>query len=94
MFSNQKDLRPERLLQGATEIGLQRQSFATCLTDTRHASKVREMTDRARQFGVVGTPTFFVGRREAESKVRVTETITGIQDVSKIEQSILRVLGR
>ncbi|MFC1787753.1 DsbA family protein [Patescibacteria group bacterium] len=60
LYINQSDLRVEKLIQYAREIGLNDQSFATCLKSGRYTNEVLEDYQAGLEAGVRGTPTFII----------------------------------
>ena len=60
VYTNQINLSEERLLQVAQEVGMDLESFATCLLSGKHAGEVRQDYQEGIEAGVRGTPTFFV----------------------------------
>ncbi len=57
---NQGAFSRENLKQFATELGLDREAFETCLDSGRYTSIVRSETSIARSLGVRGTPTSLI----------------------------------
>ena len=50
--------------QQAATLGLNAESFGTCLASERHDASIRQATQAGADLGVSGTPTFFInGRR-------------------------------
>jgi len=47
--------------QYANEIQLEEETFASCLTNGKHIDEIRKDLDDGRDYGVSGTPGFFVG---------------------------------
>ncbi len=45
----------------ATEIGLNQDAFATCLTNEEKSAKIEELSAEAKDYNVQGAPTIFIG---------------------------------
>jgi len=45
---------------GATKLGIKNESFDACIAENKYAGKIKAQTDEALEFGVNGTPAFFV----------------------------------
>lgn len=66
LYEAQPAFSPEALLGYAVKVGLDRDTFATCVQGRRGRAAVERDVAEARALGVTGTPTFFVnGRRLA-----------------------------
>ncbi len=63
-YQKQSDLRVPALEGYAAQLGLNTQQFDECLTSGRMKSRVQQDIADGKALGVVGTPTFFVGRQE------------------------------
>ena len=50
--------------QYATEIQLDQETFDSCLSSGKHIEEIRKDVDDGRDYGVTGTPGFFVGNDE------------------------------
>lgn len=50
--------------QYAKEIELEEETFESCLTNGKHVDEIRKDLDDGREYGVTGTPGFFVGNDE------------------------------
>lgn len=47
--------------QYATELGLSSENFDTCFTSTKYSDEIREDFQNGANYGVTGTPAFFIG---------------------------------
>ena len=63
LFENQKALQVDQLKAHAASIGLDGDSFATCLDSGKFASEVKADFRDGAEAGVTGTPAFFVNGR-------------------------------
>ena len=55
---------PITLTQYAADLGIQTESFETCLESEEMANEVKKDVSDAARYGSTGTPTFFVGNEE------------------------------
>ncbi len=55
---------PITLTQYAADLGIQTESFETCLESEEMANEVKKDVSDAKRYGSTGTPTFFVGTEE------------------------------
>lgn len=70
-----------RLQEIAASIGLEQESFSSCLDSDRHRLFVREAIQRAQRDGVRGTPTFFInGQQVYPSYEAMFETIRSLME--------------
>ncbi|MCD6109543.1 thioredoxin domain-containing protein [bacterium] len=64
LMDNQADLKdkkvPDFIDDGAKKLGIKNKSFDTCISENKYADKIKAQTDEALEFGVNGTPGFFV----------------------------------
>jgi protein-disulfide isomerase len=60
LFQNQDKLTVPDLKRHATSLGLDAQSFSTCLDSSRHAADWKRTMALGQGYGVSGTPAFFV----------------------------------
>ena len=53
--------------------GMTREAFDKCLSNQTIIAGLTEVKQRGRQFGVIGTPTFFINGRKAQGEVTFEE---------------------
>jgi protein-disulfide isomerase len=70
----------ENLKRFAQGLGLDTESFGTCLDSKRYLSKLEADADEARRRGVSSTPTFFVGQTEIEGAKSYADFKKAIDD--------------
>jgi protein-disulfide isomerase len=78
MFQNQQQLAVESLKAKAAELGLNAESFGSCLDTGKFASKVAEDMEAGSAAGVSGTPALFINGRFINGAVpleQITEVI-------------------
>jgi len=87
LFAQQKQLDEALLLETAKRIGLNAEIFAYCL-DGEAAPLVSEQATVARQLGISGTPTFFVGTVLPDGRIKVAERLSGAQPLQRFEKAL------
>lgn len=60
-----QEVRPDAIYKIAAQTGMTRQAFDACLANTEIEEGLRMVKQRGREFGVSGTPTFFVNGKKA-----------------------------
>ena len=63
LFAQEKGLSPESLLAYAQETGLREEAFRECLEDEETSKVVQDDMQRGAEYGVRGTPAFFINGR-------------------------------
>jgi len=74
------DFTIENLKQFAEELGLDTESFNSCLDSEEYMDKLAADVDEARRRGVNSTPTFFVGQTEVVGAKPYSDFKTAIED--------------
>ena len=82
LFKRSPRFPPDTLKVIARQLGLNMASFEQCLTSGKKESVIQKDMDDARQYGVQGTPTFFVNGR----------IVVGAQPLSVFQGEIDRAL--
>jgi protein-disulfide isomerase len=67
------DVRPDAIFAVAKSSGMTRETFDKCLSNQTIIDGLNEVKQRGRQFGVIGTPTFFINGRKAQGEVTFEE---------------------
>ena len=75
----------------AADLGLDGPGFERCLTDRHVAADVERDLTSARDLGVSGTPTFFIGIRQAGGMLKVLERIGGARPLQDFRIAIERI---
>jgi protein-disulfide isomerase len=89
LFANQKGLGLQQLSTYAEVIGLDTQKFTDCLDNGKFGAKVRKDLADAKQVGVNGTPTFFVGLTDPKgSEIKAVKKIVGAQNFAAFKAAI------
>jgi protein-disulfide isomerase len=68
-----QDVRPDAIYAVAKSSGMARETFDKCLSNQTIIDGLTEVKQRGRQFGVIGTPTFFINGRKAQGEVTYDE---------------------
>jgi protein-disulfide isomerase len=68
-----QDVRLDAIFSVAKSGGLSRETFDNCLSNQTMIDGLNEVKQRGRQFGVIGTPTFFINGRKAQGEVTFEE---------------------
>jgi protein-disulfide isomerase len=68
-----QEVRPDAIYSVAKSSGMSRETFDKCLSNQTIIEGLIEVKQRGRQFGVIGTPTFFVNGRKAQGAVTYEE---------------------
>jgi protein-disulfide isomerase len=68
-----QEVRPDAIYSVAKGSGMSRETFDKCLTNQTIIDGLTEVKQRGRQFGVIGTPTFFINGRKAQGEVTFEE---------------------
>jgi protein-disulfide isomerase len=68
-----QDIRPDALYTVAKSSGMSREAFDKCLSNQTIIDGLTEVKQRGRQFGVIGTPTFFANGRKAQGEITFEE---------------------
>jgi len=90
-FADQAGLDSARMSSAVKEIGLDPTQFSACMG--RDAASVVQLDqDSGQPLGITGTPTFFVGIIQSDSRVRLTERLGGAMPLQKFETSLDKAL--
>ena len=68
-----QEVRPDAIYSVAKASGMTRETFDKCLSNQVIIDGLTEVKQRGRQFGVIGTPTFFINGRKAQGEVTFDE---------------------
>jgi protein-disulfide isomerase len=63
LFANQSKLQVAELKGHATALGLDAEAFNQCLDSGKHASELQRDVEQGADYGVTGTPAFFINGR-------------------------------
>lgn len=88
IFKTPGDLGDAHLASVAADVGVNRTSFASCMTGT--IARIGADADLAASLGIAGTPTFIVGRANGDSVVPVS-IMTGAKKTADFESAIRAV---
>lgn len=88
LFTNQQALGAADLPKHAGTLGLEPGKFQECLDKAAHAGEVRRDLAEGTKAGVRGTPTFFLGVIEDNSKIRVVKRIVGAHPYATFKAAV------
>lgn len=71
-----QEVRPEAIMKVAAQVGLTSAQYDACVKDVALIEGLKQIKDRGRDLGVIGTPNFFVGNKLVKSVVGTTELRT------------------
>ena len=93
MFSNQQALQPEALEKHAEALGLDVQTFKTCVDSGKYAAKVEAGLKDGQKVGVTGTPAFVLGYTQADgTEVKAVKFLSGAQPFNSFKEQIDKLL--
>jgi protein-disulfide isomerase len=75
--------------QYAAGLGLNTASFNSCLDSSKYSDKIQKQSSLGSQYGVSGTPTFYIGNQKAGYT-----QIVGAQPITSFEQMIKQLSGK
>src|SRR5258705_3569811 len=93
LFANQRSLAVDDLPGHAQAVGLDVPAFQRCLDSNKHAVRVRADLAEGQRAGISGTPTFFLGAIDGDSKMKVVRTLRGAQPYAAFKAAIDSVLS-
>lgn len=93
IFRNQPEIKVENLKTYASDIGINTDSFNSCLDSGKYAGKVDTALDDARKVAVSGTPTFFIGRAPLNGTEVSGKRMVGARPYSSFKPIIDQLLG-
>lgn len=93
MFGAQQRIMPGNFPVFAEEIGIDRTAFEQCLDSGRHQARVETAARVASDVGARATPTFVIGRTEANGQVR-GELLVGAKSYDAFAAVFDRLLGK
>ena len=93
LFANAKAMTEADVIKYAEEIGLDVEAFKADLTSGKFAAKVKADMDQGKQFGVRGTPSFFINGAWQRGAPRTIDALKQIVDAQKKEAEELIAAG-
>lgn len=91
LFASGGALAPEQLIAHARTVGLDSAQFDECLASGRHAAEVQQGIADGAAAGVLGTPSFVVGRTQDGDVVEGTP-VRGAQPIEAFRRVIDQTL--
>jgi protein-disulfide isomerase len=80
MFTHQGKLDRDSLVDEAKTLGMNGDTFASCLDSGRHAADVQRDEQEAHSYGITGTPGFLVNGRAIQGAQPMSEFVKVIDD--------------
>ncbi|MFM9941352.1 MAG: thioredoxin domain-containing protein [Hyphomicrobiaceae bacterium] len=68
-----QEVRPDVIFKVAAQVGLSREQFDACLKDQKLIESLKQIKDRGRTLGIIGTPNFFFETRLVKKTIGVKE---------------------
>lgn len=69
-----QEVRPEAIIKVAAQVGLTAEQYAACVKNAALIEALKQVKDRGRELGVIGTPNFFIGSK-------LVKSVLGIQEI-------------
>jgi protein-disulfide isomerase len=91
LFKNQRNLHVDNLKGFARDLGLNSDTFNSCLEKGKYAEAVSEHMAAGSAVGVTGTPSFFIGKTGTDGAMEATN-VKGNQPITAFRQVIDRLL--
>ncbi len=94
LFAHQKELQAEKLAGHAAAAGVtDKRAFQTCVDSGKYAKKIQASMAEGSKASVRGTPSFLLGRTEADGTVKATKLIRGAHSYPVFQQHIYALLA-
>jgi len=94
LFSNQKELQPEKLADYAATAGVaDAMAFQACVDSGKYSEQTKTGVGEGTKAGVRGTPTFALGRTKADGTVTAVKLIRGAQGAAAFAEQIQALLA-
>lgn len=94
LFANQKELQAEKLAGYAAAVGVaDAGAFQACVDSGKYDEQTKTGVTEGTKVGVRGTPTFALGRTEANGTISAVKLIRGAQGVPAFAEQIQALLA-
>jgi protein-disulfide isomerase len=87
LFNDQQHLTDGDIRSAARDLGLETKSFDSCLAGGAMA-RVNQDAASAKLLGISGTPTFLLGTRQADGRVKVQRILSGNRPFEEFENVV------
>jgi protein-disulfide isomerase len=94
LFAKQNAIRDVDMPGRAQELGLDKTTFADCLSSERYADEIKQSADNAQKMGVEGTPTFFIGKLNENGTVTDLKMIVGTHPYNEFKTVLDSLAGK
>ncbi len=68
-----QEVRPDVIFKVAAQVGLTREQFDACLKDQKLIDGLKQVKDRGRTLGIIGTPNFYIDGKLVKKVIGVPE---------------------
>jgi protein-disulfide isomerase len=68
-----QEVRPEAIMKVASQVGVTRAQYDACIKNQPMIDGLKQVKERGRDLGVIGTPNFFIGNRLYKSVLTMPE---------------------
>lgn len=92
LFIDTNRLGEADLLEKAQEVGLDETAFRRCM-EGEAEKRVSADVELAGKLGLTGTPSFLVGRRQPDGRVRIDEIVAGAKPLEEFKRSLDKALN-
>ena len=93
LFANQQQLQPEALEKHAEALGLNVQTFKTCLDSDKYADKITASLQEGQKVGVTGTPAFLLGYTQGDgAEIKAVKFLVGALPFTTFKDNIDKLL--
>lgn len=93
LFQDANDVGPASIKRHAQELGLDPAGFDSCLSSSV-TDRIRRDVDAARALRISGTPTFLIGHRLPDGRIKVAKVLAGALPVDEFREALDQVLDR
>lgn len=94
LFANQKKLTEDDIVSDAGALGMDAAQFKTCLESGKYAADIRKQAADAQAAGITGTPTFFVGTMDGQSRMKPVKMLSGALPFASFQAAIDELLPK
>ncbi|MEZ5853703.1 MAG: DsbA family protein [Hyphomicrobiaceae bacterium] len=68
-----QEVRTDAIFKVASEVGMKREQFDACMKNQSMIEALKQVKDRGRQLGIIGTPNFFIGDKLVKNVIGMPE---------------------
>jgi protein-disulfide isomerase len=82
-----QEVKTEAIFEVARQVGMTRAEFDACAKNQALIDKLKQVKERGRQLGIIGTPNFFI-------EDRLVKKVVGIAEIRQLVDPLLSQSGR